>query len=389
MSYIKPYIDNPSNAYFAVTSDNVSTLLTNHADGGSKTSWNKTEYQAYYSALQDAITKPVAGYYVLKNVNSGKYLTYNATATANGEKNTAAAIIKLGVSGSGYTLEMQGGYLKVPNYNEALTIQADPSVFYATIANNTPGQVTLGNTSGAHTYLNYSGGAVKGYQPTTNTGWWILEDAPTSINIPLNAAADNTSTAHTYATLCVPFNITDLTGYDSKEVKAYKPTISGSYIMPGDGATTIAAGTPVLLIGAEGATSVTATIGTDYASSPVAPSASDVLTGVFKGASIDCTAATGTNYVLGKDKDNGNQIGFYHVNNAAFALGANRAYLVPGSISEAKGFVLMFDEDEETGIQEVNGSEFIVNGPIYNIAGQRMSKMQKSINIINGKKVLK
>ena len=41
------------------------------------------------------------------------------------------------------------------------------------------------------------------------------------------------------------------------------------------------------------------------------------------------------------------------------------------------------------GIQEVNGQWSMANGQsIYNLAGQRLSKMQKGINIVNGKKVM-
>ena len=40
------------------------------------------------------------------------------------------------------------------------------------------------------------------------------------------------------------------------------------------------------------------------------------------------------------------------------------------------------------GIKEVNGQWTMVNGQsIYNLAGQRLSKMQKGINIIEGKKL--
>ncbi|MBO4550592.1 MAG: hypothetical protein J5733_07655, partial [Bacteroidaceae bacterium] len=48
-----------------------------------------------------------------------------------------------------------------------------------------------------------------------------------------------------------------------------------------------------------------------------------------------------------------------------------------------------FAEDDATGL-EANGQWSMVNGQsIYNPAGQRLSKMQKGINIVNGKKILK
>ena len=49
-------------------------------------------------------------------------------------------------------------------------------------------------------------------------------------------------------------------------------------------------------------------------------------------------------------------------------------------------------EEVATGIEEINGQWSIANGQsdaIYNLAGQRISKMQKGVNIVNGKKILK
>lgn len=42
--------------------------------------------------------------------------------------------------------------------------------------------------------------------------------------------------------------------------------------------------------------------------------------------------------------------------------------------------------DEVTGINDLNADN--INSPIYNLSGQRLNKMQKGINIRNGKKVL-
>ena len=41
-----------------------------------------------------------------------------------------------------------------------------------------------------------------------------------------------------------------------------------------------------------------------------------------------------------------------------------------------------------TGISDVK-AQTITNGVIYNLAGQRMSKLSKGINIVNGKKIIK
>ena len=53
-----------------------------------------------------------------------------------------------------------------------------------------------------------------------------------------------------------------------------------------------------------------------------------------------------------------------------------------------KGFTIDLDDDA-TAIELVNGQSSMVNGSIYNLAGQRLSKAQKGVNIVNGKKILK
>ena len=61
-------------------------------------------------------------------------------------------------------------------------------------------------------------------------------------------------------------------------------------------------------------------------------------------------------------------------------LGGKRMHVfntAEGTITEATGIVSPLGETEEGA------------GAIYNIAGQRLQKMQKGINIVNGKKVLK
>ncbi|MCR5851185.1 MAG: hypothetical protein K6G92_10855 [Bacteroidaceae bacterium] len=62
-----------------------------------------------------------------------------------------------------------------------------------------------------------------------------------------------------------------------------------------------------------------------------------------------------------------------------------RAYIHDTSGSGVKP--ILYIDDVETSIEEINGME-TENGVIYNLAGQRISKVQKGINIINGRKVL-
>ncbi len=105
-----------------------------------------------------------------------------------------------------------------------------------------------------------------------------------------------------------------------------------------------------------------------------------LLTGVY-----EATPAPVGSYVL---QNNNDVLGFYQVGQAQPTVGANRCYLtVPDS--NVKAFY--FNEDDATGIENLNNQNTLnsQNTPIYNLAGQRVNKMQRGINIINGKKILK
>lgn len=85
---------------------------------------------------------------------------------------------------------------------------------------------------------------------------------------------------------------------------------------------------------------------------------------------------------------NGSQIGFWWraKNGAAFDFPvANKAYLaVPADQAQIKGFSF---SDMVDGIKAVGTAE-TEDKAIYNLAGQRVNKMQKGIYVVNGKKIL-
>ena len=98
----------------------------------------------------------------------------------------------------------------------------------------------------------------------------------------------------------------------------------------------------------------------------------------LKGTDAD-TAADGSMYILANGADG---IGFYL---ATGTIPAGKAYFQ--STSGVKTF--FFEGDDATGINEVNGQWPMANGQsIYSLAGQRIQKMQKGINIVGKKKVL-
>ena len=97
----------------------------------------------------------------------------------------------------------------------------------------------------------------------------------------------------------------------------------------------------------------------------------------------DGTVTGGTGIYALANKNHG--VGFYLVNSSV-TIPNGKAYLQ--TTANTKEFLNFDFSDDETGINTVNGSELMVNSPIYNLSGQRMSKLQKGINIVNGKKVL-
>ena len=86
----------------------------------------------------------------------------------------------------------------------------------------------------------------------------------------------------------------------------------------------------------------------------------------------------------------GKNVGFYWMaeNGGAFECPAHNAYVAVPNSSDVKSFYV-FDDDDATGISDVDADVDANDGAIFNIAGQRIQKMQKGINIVNGKKILK
>ena len=155
------------------------------------------------------------------------------------------------------------------------------------------------------------------------------------------------------------------TGYElAGDVKAYVVTINRGWLIPTE-IENIPAGTPVILKGGY--------YNKFAAELPAINSANEL-----KGTDTEITA-DGTMYILA----NGDQgIGFYK---ATGTIPAGKAYIQ--STSGVKAF--FFAGDDATGIEETLSNSPVKGESIYNVAGQKLSKMQKGVNIVNGKKILK
>ena len=136
----------------------------------------------------------------------------------------------------------------------------------------------------------------------------------------------------------------------------------------------IKAGEAVVLVGDEGFYSFMPTTG-----------ASDVEENDLEGS--DGTVTTDDSYIVYALANKTNGVGFYKVN-AGVKVPAGRAYFKVSTGASAKAFYL-FGEDDATSLSEelrVKSEES--DAAIYNLSGQRISKLQKGFNIVNGKKVL-
>ena len=182
-------------------------------------------------------------------------------------------------------------------------------------------------------------------------------------SLEANVGAKVTVSDAGYATFVAPCDV-DFTG---NTAVAKAATFDGEYVQLAD-VTTVPAGTAVVVKAAEGTYTV--------------PATTDAVLGApneLVAATADVTA-DGTQYILAKQ---GEAVGFAPATPTTTIV-AGKGYLV---ISAPVKPFYPFGEDDATGINNV---EFAgENAPIYNVAGQRIGKMQKGINIVGGKKVLK
>ena len=170
-----------------------------------------------------------------------------------------------------------------------------------------------------------------------------------------------------YATFVAPFDV----DFTDAEVSAYaaQPNEDFVHLEP---VTTVPAGAAVVVKASEAGT---------YAAPKTTNAALDTENALI--AAVEDVPTDGSQFILSKPE--GEPVGFYRVNTGD-TIEKGKGYLVITSTSgEVKGFY-GFDP-EGTGIKGIYSAD--ENAPIYNVAGQRLGKMQKGVNIVNGVKVLK
>ncbi|MBR6030742.1 MAG: Ig-like domain-containing protein [Bacteroidaceae bacterium] len=166
-----------------------------------------------------------------------------------------------------------------------------------------------------------------------------------------------------YATFVAPCDV----DFNGSAATANAATCDGKYVKLAP-VTTVPAGTAIIVKAEEGTYTVPKT--TDA----VLGTANELL-------ASDGVVADGSQYILAKKND---VVGFARAE-AESTIAAGKGYLVPAAPIKA---FYPFGDDDATGLSDMsnksNESDFI-----YNVAGQRLNKMQKGINIVGSKKVLK
>ena len=266
-----------------------------------------------------------------------------------------------------------------------LKLNEEPGVLFFDISGNSfsDGTFTVQTSADGETYANlrnYKGiksdGQTEAFELDADVRYikWVYTEKVNG-NVGLgNIFVDKVQTATVgeagYATYVAKYNVSfpegveayiaTSTGYDQIEEEEY---VSLTQV------TSVAKGTPVVLKN-EG----------EFTLTPVAdPESAE---GNMLKASDGTVEGNGTIFVLAKPANK--EIGFYAVQEGT-TVAEGKAYLEvakPG----VKGFVFAF-ADQADGIRTLSNSP-LKGENIFNLAGQRIQKMQKGINIVNGKKVV-
>ena len=149
--------------------------------------------------------------------------------------------------------------------------------------------------------------------------------------------------------------------------------------------TTIPANTPVILKASQADTY-------DFAiTTSEAFSGTNKLEGQVAAFAVSADDVTNKVYYTLQQNVAGTAVGLFP-KTAAGSIAGFKAYLPASNFpsqSSVKGFTFVFDNGDETGINDIQNGQVIMNGDvIYNVAGQRLNQLQRGVNIVNGKKVL-
>ena len=174
-----------------------------------------------------------------------------------------------------------------------------------------------------------------------------------------------------WATLYTPYAL----DFDGTGLTAYTATVAGSTVTLTP-VTDVPANTGVVLNGDEGNYNIPTTASSETAKGE--------LTGDAAAATASDAFDGFTLYALAQAEDHPtHQVQFRPVTSGSIAAGKAFLKISGGGV---KAFTVNFGD--AVAISDVSSKMEDAQSEIFNLAGQRMSKVQKGVNIVNGKKVL-
>ena len=263
-------------------------------------------------------------------------------------------------------------FAKVGDTEQELTINTYPgNSNYNTYVTNETNLASLLNKKFRIIFRYISDGA------STNTGRWDIKS--------FNITGEKSKLTYTvpssgWGTLCSEYPLdftgnTEVTAYRVADVDAVDKDAAKITVTKVEGA--VRGGVGLLIKGTAGAHEIA------YATTETETEPANLLVGVLSPTYVQPTDGDYTNMGL--------KSGAFHPYSAAGAIGAGKAYLhVPTSkVPAVAGARLVIVEGEATGVANVEFNENLdTNAPMYNLAGQRVTKSYKGVVIVNGKKML-
>lgn len=305
---------------------------------------NGTDY--YFSTTYTTITDAIKGVAQTDKANANIL-----TAIANSSDTTK------------WAFQFENGYylsLKDSQDNGKVRIIAQKT--YWVLSNTTKGLINM-TTNGFCLQRNNTTTTTNfGSYKNTQTDIWFIE-VPT-YDVEISSAG--------YATFCLPYDATVPSGLTAYTATDNDESVKLTAIESGK----IAAGEGVVLKGDEGTYTFVAAEGS------VSATEGNQMVGVTEDTPL--TSADNA-YMLTRKKDDGSIA--FRLLATDYTLGANKAYLKLEN--NARNLISVVWDDNATGIYDLSEKEEAENGAIYNLAGQKLMRTQKGINIINGKLVIK
>jgi len=333
---------------------------------------------------------PETGYYLLKNKYYGTYMGIDpsdANMYGNYKEEVVPQpkhIVKLTKNGTTYSISLMGKFAPATVEQSQPVTAATDETFYTPVV-SVVGYAAFqadpaANMSCLHTR---AAGDIVGWEAPAAASMWEVIDAEGEY-IDLTVGETGYATAYLPFPVAIPKGVTAYTAkiaeeadYQYLELNPVETTIPAltAVILKAD------ANTYEFMVGevpADGMKIYEDEV--DGSNALVKGFAETLEENVLKGT-LEPIDAVGK-YVLAKPEGE-EKVAFYLAESGKIAAG--KAYLELPETVDVKAFYFLLPGEDPTGIANVE--TVIENGTIYNVAGQRIQKMQRGINIVNGKKV--